>query len=120
MGPLSTLTLGEKLLHLQDLDLLLRDARDDGIRALWKEARLHVSGLEQLQRIRADVAASILPRYLDLYDRAFRRYGRALVPVREGTCLGCFMKLPTGSTSARSQAVGISTCQSCGRMLYRI
>jgi hypothetical protein len=120
MTPLSTLNVAQRLLYLQDLDLLLKDAQDDGTRELWHKAGLHVSGFAQLQQMRAEVASSIAPRILDLYERIFRRYGRALVPVREGTCLGCFVKLPSGVTSPSVASDEISACQSCGRILYWI
>jgi predicted nucleic acid-binding Zn-ribbon protein len=120
MTPLATLTASQKLVYLQDLDLLLRDALEDGAKALWLEARMEVSGLKQLQRMRAELASSINPKLLELYDRIHRRHGRALVPVRDGTCLGCFVKLPTGARSSSPGADAISTCQSCGRILYKI
>ncbi len=120
MSPLSTLTLPQKLLYLQDLDLLVRDAQEDEARALWNEAGMQVSGLQQLQRMRNELATSVGPRFLDLYERIFRRYGRALVPIRDGTCLGCFVKLPSGATSPPPRPDAISTCESCGRILYWI
>jgi len=120
MSPLSTLTPAEKLLYLQDLDLLLKDAGDEGTREVWHQAQLKISGLQQLLQVRADVAAAISPRLLEVYERIFRRYGRALAPVRNGTCLGCFAKLPTGASPQAADAAEISTCESCGRMLYWI
>jgi hypothetical protein len=120
MTPLATLTASQKLLYLQDLDLLLRDALEDGTRTLWREAGMQVSGLEQLQRMRAELASSIGPKLLELYERIHRRHGRALVPVRDGTCLGCFVKLPTGARSSPPGTDAVSTCASCGRILYRV
>lgn len=120
MRPLATLTTSQKLLYLQDLDLLLRDALEDGTKAMWREAGMKVSGLEQLQQLRAEVASAIGPKLLELYERVHRRHGRALIPVRDGTCMGCFVKLPTGARSSARGADAVTTCSSCGRILYRI
>jgi predicted nucleic acid-binding Zn-ribbon protein len=116
--PLSSLTLPQQLIYLQDMDLLLRDARDAEATKLWEKAGLRITGVEQVRRVRMELAKSIPPRWLALYERVFSRYGRALVPVRDGTCLKCFVKLPTGATAMPAGADSIATCESCGCILY--
>jgi len=72
-------------------------------------------GLSAVERARAQLAARLSPRWSHAYERARRRYGRAVVAVRGGVCQGCFITLPT----AAAQSEALSVCESCGRILFR-
>ena len=53
-----------------------------------------------------------------LYKVAAGRYqGRAVVPVKDRTCLGCSAVQPTGFEADPQRLL---TCQSCGRILYPV
>ncbi len=114
------LTQTQALVRLHDLDMLIRDARDAEAQALYKKAGFKVSGLEKLESARAELAAAIEPRWLRLYERVLRRYGRAVIPVRERVCLGCFVTLPTSALPPPADSDAVSVCASCGRILYWI
>ena len=117
MAPLSALWLDQKLAYLQDLDLLLVDVRDPDLKIVWKKIRLADSGLGRLDRIRSELAGSIGARWLTLYERTHRRHGRAVVTVRDGTCLGCMGRLPTALSAASRRSDSVLTCPSCGCIL---
>jgi predicted nucleic acid-binding Zn-ribbon protein len=104
------------LVLLQDLDLLLREASDPKQAEEAARMGFKSEGLEELRAGRELLAASLEPRVLRQYEAASKRYaGRALVPLKNRTCLGCSGLLPTGAPMDPHR---ILTCQSCGRILY--
>jgi len=97
-----------------------------------EEARVHqeVAALEQraqdlrtraeaARQERARAAAEIEPERLRQYERILEHHrDRALVPVENGACGGCHMKLPPYQChEARKQAT-VVLCEFCHRMLY--
>lgn len=104
------------LVKLQDLDLMIREAADPRQADEVSKLGFPIGGLDQLRAAREVLAAGVEPRFLRLYDAAVRRYGgRALVPVANRTCLGCSAVQPTGVSPDPKR---ITSCQSCGRILY--
>ena len=104
------------LVLLQDLDLLIRDATDPKQAAEVQRLGFRTEGIDGLKAARAQLAATLEPRTLRMYEQVARRFGgRAIVPVRNRTCLGCSGVLPTGRAN---DADRILACQSCGRILY--
>src|SRR5580765_3305725 len=84
------------LVLLQDLDLLLREATDP--KQAEESARMGFKheGLEELRSAREHLAATLDARVLRQYEAASKRYaGRAIVPMKNRTCLGCSGLLPT-------------------------
>ena len=56
---------------------------------------------------------------LRLYERIMNsRVNRAVVPVRSGSCGGCFAHVPLQKVADIRKAGQIYTCDSCGRILY--
>jgi hypothetical protein len=103
------------VVRLHDLDLLLEEARAGGARQRSLTVGFRHGGLPVLERARAQLCARMEPRWIHAYERARRRYGRAVVSVRGGVCQGCFITLPT----AAARADALSVCESCGRILFR-
>jgi hypothetical protein len=104
-----------ELVRLQDLDLLLEETRCGGARERSLKEGFSVAGLPALERLRAQSHARLEPRWALAYERAQRRYGRAVVAVRERVCQGCFITLPT---SAAASGDSLTLCESCGRILF--
>lgn len=102
------------LVALQDLDLMLQEL--DEVQKLGFEVRSE--GAESLGQARKELTQKINRPLLGMYERLRARYKRAIVPVREDTCLGCFMKLPTYLITHRDKHNQIITCEGCGRILY--
>lgn len=106
------------LVMLQDLDLLIREAHDPESKGEEEDLGFELKNLETLHTARAKLAEQIGPRWLVLYERVAKRYGRAVVPVEGRVCLGCFVTLPTSIVPKRLEDSEISICENCGRILY--
>jgi hypothetical protein len=102
------------VVSLHDLDLLLEEARCGGARQRTLSLGFRLVGLAGLERARARLHARLDGRWVQAYERAHRRYGRAVVAVRERVCQGCFITLPTSAAASRDS---LTVCESCGRIL---
>ncbi|TMQ68642.1 MAG: hypothetical protein E6K78_00525 [Candidatus Eisenbacteria bacterium] len=106
-----------RIVHLNDLDLLTRETTDPASLARLKKLGLAAEDTERLKAARAQAAQSVGARWLVAYERARQRYGSAVAAVRDRVCLGCFVTLPT-TARPRSGAETVTTCESCGRILF--
>ena len=108
------------LVILQDLDTMIRESSDpEGAREM-KTLGFAMEGMEKLKATRAKLAAEIDPRYLSMYERVAKKHGRAVVPVEDKTCLGCFQNLPGSFFSEISADKPVKMCETCGRILYML
>ena len=105
------------LIVLQDLDQMIADAADQEFAKSQKKMGFRMDGLDKLRETRDELAAKIDQENLRIYERVIKRYRQAIVPVKSGVCLGCFVKLPT-EVACRGQEDIIRTCENCGRILY--
>jgi predicted nucleic acid-binding Zn-ribbon protein len=105
------------LIVLQDLDQMIADATDQKFAKSQEKMGFKMNGLGTLRETRDELAKKIDHKCLRTYERAAKRYRQAIVPVKGGVCLGCFVKLPT-ETACRGQEDLIKTCENCGRILY--
>ena len=104
------------LLGLCDLDLLRLDLGEPRAASRLKKLGFELCDLGGLEKTRARLLAAIDRRWLNHYERALRRYGRAVAVVRDRVCQGCFITLPTSASPGAS--VSLTLCESCGRILY--
>jgi len=75
--------------------------------------------LKALQEERQQLIADIDPDWLARYERILHHVGDfSLVPIENGTCGGCHMKLPPQVVQDARRAESISSCVYCGRLLY--
>ena len=109
----------QALVALQDLDLMIREAKDPERATQEEELGFTMDGVEKLERTRERLAKQIDERLLQIYERMSRRFTRVVVPVEGRVCLGCFMGLPTAA-KRNATAGTIEHCENCGRILYRI
>lgn len=107
-----------QVVHLSDLDLLLREVRDPDSRARLRKLGFDLGGLPRLEAARARLAAGMERRWIVLYERARRRYGRAVAAVRDRVCQGCFVTLPTSAAPRPGSGDSFGLCESCGRILF--
>jgi len=102
----------ELLVSLQDLDMMIREVEE------VKEIGFEVPGKEKLQEARDELTAKITKPLLFNYEKLKKRYKRAIVPVKDDVCLGCFMKVPTQLITRGRSDQQVINCEGCGRVLY--
>jgi len=104
----------EFLVALQDLDLMIKEIAE--VKELGFEVK--GEGLASLTGARDELVQKIKKPLLAAYERLRSRYKRAIVPVKDDNCLGCFMKLPTSITAQGRTDKEVLVCENCGRILY--
>jgi predicted nucleic acid-binding Zn-ribbon protein len=107
-----------QLVRLGDLDLLLHEARDEVSRVRLRKLGFELGGIERLEAAREGLAAALESRWMVVYERARRRYGRGVAMVRERVCQGCFVTLPTSAAPRPGAGESPGLCEYCGRVLY--
>jgi predicted nucleic acid-binding Zn-ribbon protein len=95
----------ELLLEIQDLRRYASDREPLGREALDRD-RVH---REIERRI-----ARLSPRTRSTYDKVAQRYELIAVPVVDGSCHGCHVRLPR----CVMHSLDVKTCDHCGRFLY--
>ena len=105
------------LVALQDLDMMIKEAKDSETSAEMKQMGFKLEGIAELQQARETLAKRIKPQLLNRYERLSKSYGRGVVPVTSNLCFGCFATLPTSYSSMAAKETFL-TCESCGRILY--
>lgn len=107
-----------KLVQLQDLDFMIREMSNPERAKELQTLGFEMTGIEKLKTARTNLAQSIDRRYLLLYERLAQRHERAVVPVEDRTCLGCFQGLPRSFYSDITADQPVKVCENCGRILY--
>lgn len=109
----------ELLIKLHDLDLLLKDSRNPETVKKYKKLGFKlIEPSVEVIRARQELCQLIDPKLLAGYERIMKRYGdRAVVPVINEFCGGCYSKLPAELVAHQSELL---TCPNCGRFLYWI
>ena len=75
--------------------------------------------LDQVRQARAKYAADVEPGRLQHYERIFNnKHDKVLVPVDNGICGGCHMKLPPYLSHDAKKQTDVVVCEYCGRLLY--
>ena len=81
----------ELLIKLNDLELLIKEVEAEEARAVEQGLGFKMSDggeREHLLAVRKRLRDGIRPESLGQFDRAWKRYGRALAPVNNGVCCG--------------------------------
>ena len=104
------------LLELHDVDVLRAELADSRVVARLRKLGFTFPAGTALETLRAQLVAQLEPRWATQYQRLQGRYGRAVTVVRGRACQGCFITLPT--RAAPSDGQPLTTCESCGRILY--
>lgn len=74
--------------------------------------------LATLEEKRKALAIEIEKQWLVAYERVIARKDKALVPLQDGICGGCHMKLPPSIWHETKKQTSPVSCDYCGRMLY--
>ena len=112
----------ELLLQIQDLKSQRRELADAENSQL-EEHEFNVD-LEQavanLDLKIEEVKSGLEPRIRSRLEKIVGRQGRAVVPLINGTCYGCFTMVPTANLASFSNRDQLHTCENCGRFLYSV
>jgi predicted nucleic acid-binding Zn-ribbon protein len=103
---------------LQDLDTLIKESEDPARKAELEGLGFSVDNVAPLKHARENLVARIDNRWLRVYERLTQRYPRAVVPVEDRTCLGCFQNVPPSFFSEVTADRPVKVCENCGRILY--
>lgn len=73
----------------------------------------------EIETQRANEAAAVQPEVIDIYNRLFKsKGGLVVVPLEDGQCKGCHMKVIKSTVVAVKTEKEITHCENCGRILY--
>lgn len=128
----SNVTMGEELAalsklreELENAALEKRDAYGAKQRSVGVEAddlRKKISELDgriaELNGKRGGVSKTVDPTMLGKYENIRRRRLPAVVPVRDGTCSGCRMRIPPQLYNQLLTGLPFDVCRSCARIIY--
>lgn len=112
----------ELLLQIQDLKSQRRELADAENNQL-EQQEFHIDVEQALTNLDAkieEVKSCLEPRIRSRLDKIVGRQQRAIVPLINGTCYGCFTMLPTANLSNFSNRNQLHTCENCGRFLYSL
>jgi uncharacterized protein len=75
--------------------------------------------LKDLLAAREQAVKAVDGKYLGQYQRVLERQrDRAIVPVENGTCQGCFMSITAQTMNTLMMGSEVVTCKNCQRILY--
>lgn len=69
------------------------------------------------RQVRVSLLLAIPEPWRNHYERTSARYGRAVVAVRDLTCLGCYTRVPAGMAPRSRSMPVVTRCECCGRLL---
>lgn len=102
----------EVLVALQDLDIMIKDIED------VHQIGFETQGRDKLEEARSELTGRLGKPLLFNYEKLKKRYKRAIVPVKDDICLGCFMRVPTQLITRGRSDQDVINCEGCGRILY--
>ena len=106
------------LIALQDILLLIRDAKDPSQTKALGKMGFKLTNLASLETTREELETQLNPSILREYNRARQRYGRIVAPVIGSVCYGCFVKIPSAIETADDRNTTLYRCENCGMFLY--
>ena len=108
------------MLEIQDLTSKARELEGGELGDL-EETHFGVVPAEASGTLRgkADELLEMLqPNVRSRFKQLVQRTERAVVPVIDGTCFGCYVSIPTATAGEQDPNAALQTCETCGRFLY--
>ncbi|MBL9007931.1 MAG: hypothetical protein JNJ46_26975 [Myxococcales bacterium] len=72
----------------------------------------------EIRATRDQIAKLVKPDVLRKYGTIRMRRGMAVVPVRNGTCMGCNMNIPPQLYNVLQRGSSLELCPNCNRIIY--
>ncbi|MBP1772446.1 MAG: nucleic acid-binding protein [Holophagaceae bacterium] len=110
----------EETLAALELERAAAQAQFDELHAIFLEEHANqVEGRKQLQTKQADLEARLQAHEVARFHRlANARQGKVVVPVENGACTGCRVKLRSPLLFQLREAKDLVICESCQRILF--
>jgi uncharacterized protein with PIN domain len=106
------------LIALQDILLLIRDAKDPSRKKQYGRIGFKMSNLKSLEETLNELEEQLDPAIRSQYSRMKQRYGRVVAPVINAVCHGCFVTIPSAIRGAEDRNKKLYRCENCGMFLY--
>ncbi len=109
------------LLEIQDLHTQEKSFRDPSGGTSVEEEHCHVAADEaraELEEKIQEVEEELAPGVRSRYQRILESLERAVVPVINGVCYGCFVSIPTATAGESDTSAELQVCEQCGRFIY--
>ena len=104
--------------RLTEIEKTLKDLEEE-LEDLNYELNISRKKLEELERRREEVTSSLPKGLLDTYEMMRDRFdSMVVVPVEDGVCTGCGMRVPDVLYSDMMRTNEIHRCPNCGRYIY--
>ena len=111
----------ELLIMLHDVDLLLKESHDaETSRRLKKIGFKMGKTTTKIEAAREKLLEGLEKDTVERYRRLVKRYDRAVAPVLDGICYGCYQVMPIALATDKDRNKKICLCPNCGRFLYWI
>jgi predicted nucleic acid-binding Zn-ribbon protein len=112
----------ELLLELQDLHTQRRALSEEPLKQVEEDVfELHPEeALDLLDQKMDELTERLEPGVRKRYAELSGSLDRAVAPVLNGICYGCFVATPTAWASGAGRNDSISVCDHCGRFLYYV
>lgn len=111
----------ETLLQIQDLKSQRRELAESETGREMEEQEFNIDIdvaishlVDRIEELKEDLPTAVRGRL----ERFAKTGGRAVVPVINGICYGCFTAIPTASMSELGRNDKVNHCENCGRFLY--
>lgn len=108
------------MLEIQDLTSKAREIESGELGDLEK-AHFGVEPAVAVKALRGkaeQLMADLRPNVRGRFSQLAKRVDRAVVPVIDGTCFGCYVSIPTATAGEQNPNADLQTCETCGRFLY--
>lgn len=111
----------ELLLQLQDLRMQRSELLAGADQRELEEQEFHMDAVRALENLDAtieEMQQQLKPDIRERYARILAGRGRAVVPVINGICYGCYTAIPTALAGDLGAHEAVRTCENCGRFIY--
>lgn len=109
------------LLEIQDLHTQEKSFRDTSDGTSVEEEHFHIDAVEAraalVEKIQ-ELEEKLDPGVRIRYQRILESLERAVVPVINGVCYGCFVSIPTATAGESDTSAELQVCEQCGRFIY--
>jgi uncharacterized protein len=92
---------------------------DEELAGLVQRLEAAKGQIGEVETDRGSIAAGVDESVLMRYDRLFTNKNVAVVPLENGICGGCHMKVTPTTVGNVKAEKALANCEQCGRILYR-